>query len=81
LQQSVQQREKVLGAEHEDTLESKRLLKVLLAIASPVSINITAETVISRLGAYFVKGKGSQAQYTDSEVCRILLLLKQSNPK
>jgi tetratricopeptide (TPR) repeat protein len=81
LQQLVQQREKVLGAEHEDTLESKRLLQVLLAIAPPVSINTTAETVASRLGDYFVEGKGSRAQYTDSEICQISLLLKQSNPK
>jgi hypothetical protein len=81
LQQLVQQREKVLGAEHEDTLESKRLLQVLLAIAPAVSINTTATTVASRLSDYFVEGKDSRAQYTDSEICQISLLLKQSNLK
>jgi hypothetical protein len=79
--QLVQQREKVLGAEHEDTLESKRLLQVLLAIASPLSMNTTAETMASRLGDYFLEGKESRAQYADSEIYQISLLLKQSNPK
>jgi len=81
LRQSAQQREKVLGAEHKDTLESKRLLQVLLAIAPAVSINTTATTVASRLSDYFVEGKDNRAQYTDSEICQISLLLKQSNPK
>jgi hypothetical protein len=40
-----------------------------------------AEIVASRLGDYFVEGMGSRAQYTDSEICQISLLLKQSNPK
>ncbi len=79
--QSAEQREKVLGAEHEETLESKRLLQVLLAIAPAVSMNTTARTVASRLSDYFVEGKDSRAQYTDSEICQISLLIKQSNPK
>jgi len=82
LRQSVQQREKVLGAEHEITLESKRLLQeVLLAITPPASVNATIETVASRLGDFFVEGKEGRTQYTDSEICQISLSLSQSNPQ
>jgi TolA-binding protein len=80
IRQSVQEREEVLGAEHKDTLKSKRLYDELLAI-TPVSINTTAETVASRLGAYFIEDRGSGAQYTDFEICQISLLLKQLNPE
>ena len=65
LHQSIQQREKVLGAEHEDTLKSKLLLQeVLLAIAPPVSMNTTVETVASHLGDFFVEGKGGSETKT-----------------
>lgn len=81
--QSVQEREKVLGKEHVDMLESKRLLQeLLLAIASPASVNTTAEnTVLSRLSDFFVKSKEGGAQYTDSEIGQISVLLNHLNPQ
>jgi hypothetical protein len=81
LRQSVQEREEVLGAEHKETLESKCSLQELLAITLPVSIKTTVEIAASRLGDYFIEGKGSRAQYTDFEICQISLLLKQSSPE
>ncbi|KAL9627573.1 MAG: hypothetical protein Q9164_007567, partial [Protoblastenia rupestris] len=82
-QQSVQGREKVLGKEHVDTLESKRHLQdFLLVITPPASKNATTErTVLNRLGDFFVQSKKGRAQYTDSEIGQISLLLIHMNPR
>ncbi|KAI4162474.1 MAG: hypothetical protein LQ342_003889 [Letrouitia transgressa] len=81
--QLVQEREKVLGAEHKDTVETRRLLQELqLATVPPAPANNTVEnTVVSRLGDFFVKVKEGRAQYTDLEIAQISLLLKNLNPQ
>ncbi|KAL5349220.1 hypothetical protein ACLOAV_005508 [Pseudogymnoascus australis] len=94
-QKLVQEQEKVLGAEHNDTLNSKSWLKQTiykknqyaetsqplpeLSATSLLSIQTLAETVANRLGEYFGADGGGRAQYTDFDIARISLLLKQSN--
>ena len=81
--QSVQEREKVLGKEHVDTLESKcHLQDFLLVIIPSASKNATTKrTVLNRLGEFFVQSKKGRAQYTDSEIGQISLLLIHINPR
>ncbi|KFY86828.1 hypothetical protein V498_07380, partial [Pseudogymnoascus sp. VKM F-4517 (FW-2822)] len=80
LPELVQKREKVLSIEHEDTPKTKPLASGLSAI-SQLSIQPPAETVANRLGEYFGADKCGRAQYTDFDIARISLLLKQANPE
>jgi hypothetical protein len=80
LRQLVQQQEKVLGAEHKDTLAGKRLLqKVILARTPSATLSPVAEAVLSRLGDFFVGGTERQTAYNDSEIQQVSLLLSQVN--
>jgi hypothetical protein len=78
LRQSVQQREKVLGADHKDTLASKEILqKAVLAKVPHTPTNGLAEVVSSRLSDFFTDGSQRQTAYTDSEIQQVSLLLSQ----
>ncbi len=79
--QSVQQREKVLGTEHEGTLSSKELLQeVTLPQASSATSSQLVEAVSSRLGDFFVEGTRRQTAYRESEILQVSRLLRQLNP-
>ncbi|CAG5138812.1 uncharacterized protein ALTATR162_LOCUS444 [Alternaria atra] len=80
LRQSAEQREKVLGADHEDTLASKELSrKVTLAQAPAAITNTLADTVSRRLSDFFAEGNQRQTAYTDSGIQQVSLLLGQVN--
>ncbi|TVY12527.1 cAMP-dependent protein kinase type 2, partial [Lachnellula arida] len=82
LRQSVQQRETVLGTEHEDTLASKDLLQeVILAQAPLATSSLRAETVSSRLGDFFVERTEERTAYNDSEIQQVSHLLSQVNSR
>ena len=78
--QSAQERQKVLGAEQLDTIESKRLSQESLLAITPGLVNTTTEkTVLSRLSDFFVEGKKGGTQYTDIEIGQISMLLNHLN--
>jgi tetratricopeptide (TPR) repeat protein len=80
LQQSVQQRKVVLGEDHKDTRKSEHLLRnVLLAMAPTVSTHPKTESILSRLGSFFVESEETRLQYTDSEISQICFLLGHIN--
>ncbi|KAI4209608.1 MAG: hypothetical protein LQ351_007457 [Letrouitia transgressa] len=81
--QLVPEQEKALGAEHEGTVVTRRLLQeVLLAIGPSALVNNTVgNTVVNRLSDFFAKGNEGRAQYTDSEIGQISLLLRNLKPQ
>jgi hypothetical protein len=73
----------VLGKDHTDTLESRRLLEILIEIGAPalgLTETITG-TPTGRLSQYFPQGKGIRTPYTDSEIYEISSLLKHLNSR
>ncbi|KAF2184994.1 hypothetical protein K469DRAFT_578010, partial [Zopfia rhizophila CBS 207.26] len=78
--QAMQGREKAIGGDHPDTLDSKRLLQnVLRVLGLPPLLNYSTTVLTNRLDDFFSGAEGNRDAYIDSEIYEIAALLKQVN--